>query len=120
MDDISKILEQQEEILRSIHRLEEEVSLLKFLNHSQYDETNARLEMLERSLRQIDEQLALSNISQELRAEQVKKLQGEFQRANQARRLNTIEELLRLIAANQMMDSLEPPKKPRGNKPQRK
>ncbi len=120
MDDIAKILEQQEEILRSIHRLEEEVSLIKFLHHSQYDETNARLEMFERSLRQIDEQLALSNMSQESRDDKIKKLLSEFQRANQSRRLNMIEELLRLIAANQIMDSLEPPKKPRGNKSQKK
>ena len=125
MDDIIKkmleqqeaILERQREILNSMRRMEEELNLTKFLYHRQFEETNSRIEISERSLKQIDEQLAISNIKQEARDEQIKRLLNEFQRANQAKRLNVIEELLRLIAANQIMDSLEPPKKPRNSRP---
>ena len=55
------ILRQQQEILSMINRLEDKLDMLNFKVQRQNDEINLRLEINERSTRQIDEQLAIAN-----------------------------------------------------------
>lgn len=58
---MGKILEQQKNILAILHKLNDALELMNGKAERQYNELTARLEINERSTRQIDEQLALSN-----------------------------------------------------------
>lgn len=102
---MNKILEQQEqilwqqrEILESLHKLQDALELMNFKTERQYDELNSRLEINERSTRQIDKQLALAN---ELRSNELKDLQPTL------KRLQELEEFLRLDVATRLLDALE-------------
>ena len=92
------ILRQQQEILVTLRRLENALELMNFKAERQYDELNCRLEINERSTRQIDEQLALANA---LRHDELKDLQPTL------KRLQELEEFLRLDVATHLMNDLE-------------
>ena len=71
-DELKKILEQQtfiinqqKEIFATLRRREESQNLIKFKLQRQHEEINSRLEINERSARQIDEQIAISNAKRE-------------------------------------------------------
>ena len=103
MEDIlKKILERQEEILKRqneilslIGRLEDGQNLLNFKTQKQFDELNLRLEINERSTRQIDEQIAISNTRRENELSDLK---------STLEKLKTIEEFLRLDIATRLID----------------
>ena len=106
MEDILKqILERQEEILNRqskilalIGRLEDGQNLLNFKAQRQYDELNARLEINERAIRQIDEQLAISNSRRYDELAELKSL---------PEKLTALEEFLRLDIATRLIDKAE-------------
>ncbi|MBR4383848.1 MAG: hypothetical protein IKP64_09855 [Selenomonadaceae bacterium] len=92
------IISQQRELLAAVNRLENLLEMLNFKTQRQHDELNLRLEINERSTRQIDEQLALMN---ELRRDELKDLQTTLNR------LQELEEFLRLEIATRLLDKLE-------------
>ena len=92
------ILRQQREILVTLHKLKDTLDLINFKVQRQYDELNSRLEINERSTRQIDEQLALANA---LRRDELKDLQPTL------KQLQELEEFLRLDVATRLMNNLE-------------
>lgn len=92
------ILKQQQEILSAVNRLENSANMMNFKMQRQYDELNSRLEINERSTRQIDEQLALAN---ELRRDELKDLQPTL------KQLQELEEFLRLDMATRLLSTLE-------------
>ena len=92
------ILRQQQEILTAIHKLEDFLEMLNFKMQRQYDEINSRLEINERSTRQIDEQLALAN---NLRKNELADLKPTLEH------LKSLEEFLRLDVATRLMNNLE-------------
>ncbi len=92
------ILKQQQEILSAVNRLENSANMMNFKMQRQYDELNSRLEINERSTRQIDEQLALAN---ELRRDELKDLQPTL------KQLQELEEFLRLDMATHLLSTLE-------------
>lgn len=92
------ILRQQREILVTLHKLKDTLDLMNFKVQRQYDELNSRLEINERSTRQIDEQLALANA---LRRDELKDLQPTL------KQLQELEEFLRLDVATRLMNNLE-------------
>ncbi|MBR3746494.1 MAG: hypothetical protein IKN27_05985 [Selenomonadaceae bacterium] len=92
------IISQQRELLAAVNRLENLLEMLNFKTQRQHDELNLRLEINERSTRQIDEQLALMN---ELRRDELKDLQPTLNR------LQELEEFLRLEIATRLLDKLE-------------
>ena len=92
------ILRQQQEILVTLHKLKDTLDLMNFKVQRQYDELNSRLEINERSTRQIDEQLALANA---LRRDELKDLQPTL------KQLQELEEFLRLDVATRLMNNLE-------------
>ena len=92
------ILRQQQEILATLHRLEDALELMNFKANRQYDELNSRLEINERSTRQIDEQLALANA---LRRDELSELKPMLERAE------SLEEFWRLDVATRLMNDLE-------------
>lgn len=92
------ILRQQQEILTAIHKLEDFLEMLNFKMQRQYDEINSRLEISERSTRQIDEQLALAN---NLRKNELADLKPTLEH------LKSLEEFLRLDVATRLMNNLE-------------
>ncbi|MBQ6006851.1 MAG: hypothetical protein IJL14_11540 [Selenomonadaceae bacterium] len=92
------ILRQQQEILVTLHKLKDTLDLINFKVQRQYDELNSRLEINERSTRQIDEQLALANA---LRRDELKDLQPTL------KQLQELEEFLRLDVATRLMNNLE-------------
>lgn len=92
------IIRQQRELLSAVNRLENLTAMLNFRTQRQHDELNLRLEVNERSTRQIDEQLALMN---ELRRDELKELQPTLER------LQELEEFLRLDVATRLLDNLE-------------
>ena len=92
------ILRQQQEILTAIHKLEDYLEMLNFKTQRQYDEINSRLEINERSVRQIDEQIALAN---DLRKNELADLKPTLEQ------LKLLEEFLRLDVATRLMDNLE-------------
>lgn len=92
------ILRQQQEILTAIHKLEDFLDMLNFKMQRQYDEINSRLEINERSTRQIDEQLALAN---NLRKNELADLKPTLEH------LKSLEEFLRLDVATRLMNNLE-------------
>ena len=91
-------MRQQREIISAISRLEDKFDMINFKTERQYDEINSRLEINERSTRQIDEQLALANA---LRHDELKDLRPTL------KRLQELEEFLRLDVATRLLDSLE-------------
>ena len=102
---MDKILEQQEQILRQqqeilaiLRRLEGALELMNFNAKRQYDELNSRLEINERSTRQIDEQIALANV---LRRDELKDLRPTL------KQLQELEEFLRLDMVTRLLDALE-------------
>lgn len=92
------ILRQQQEILSALHKLEDAVDLLNFKLQRQHDEINSRLEINERSTRQIDEQIALAN---NLRQNELSDLKPTLES------LKSLEEFLRLEIATRLMNNLE-------------
>lgn len=92
------ILRQQQEIFATLRRLENALELVNFNANQQYDELNARLEINERSTRQIDEQIALANA---LRRDELKDLQPTL------KQLQELEEFLRLDVATRLINDLE-------------
>ena len=92
------ILRQQQEILSTINRLEEKLDMINFKMQRQNDEINSRLEINERSTRQIDEQLALAN---ELRRNESAELKPTIEQ------LKLLEEFLRLDVATRLINNLE-------------
>lgn len=94
----TQILRQQQEILTTLHKLEEAFELMNFKAERQYDELNSRLEINERSTRQIDEQLALANA---LRRDELAELRPMLER------VELLEEFLRLDVATRLMNNLE-------------
>ena len=92
------ILRQQQEILSTISRLEEKLDMINFKVQRQHDEINSRLEINERSTRQIDEQLALAN---ELRRNESTELKPTLEQ------LKLLEEFLRLDVATRLINNLE-------------
>ena len=92
------ILRQQQEILSTINRLEEKLDMINFKMQRQNDEINSRLEINERSTRQIDEQLALAN---ELRRNESAELKPTLEQ------LKLLEEFLRLDVATRLINNLE-------------
>lgn len=92
------ILRQQQEILSSLHKLEDAIDLLNFKLQRQHDEINSRLEINERSTRQIDEQIALAN---NLRQNELSNLKPTLES------LKSLEEFLRLDIATRLMNNLE-------------
>lgn len=92
------ILRQQQEILSALHKLEDGLDLLNFKLQRQHDEINSRLEINERSTRQIDEQIALAN---NLRQNELSDLKPTLER------LKLLEEFLRLDIATRLMNNLE-------------
>lgn len=92
------ILRQQQEIFMTLHKLQDALELMNSKTERQYDELNSRLEINERSTRQIDEQLALANA---LRRDELKNLQPTL------KRLQELEEFLRLDVATRLLDTLE-------------
>ena len=94
----AQILRQQQEILATLHRLEDALELMNFKAKRQYDELNSRLEINERSTRQIDEQLALANA---LRRDELSALKPALER------VESLEEFLRLDVATRLMNDLE-------------
>ena len=92
------ILRQQQEILSALHKLEDALDLLNFKLQRQHDEINSRLEINERSTRQIDEQIALAN---NLRQNELSNLKPTLER------LKSLEEFLRLDIATRLMNNLE-------------
>ena len=92
------ILRQQREILSIISRLEEKLDMINFKMQRQNDEINSRLEINERSTRQIDEQLALAN---ELRRNESTELKPTLEQ------LKLLEEFLRLDVATRLINNLE-------------
>ena len=92
------ILRQQQEILATLHKLQDALELMNFKTERQFGELNSRLEINERSTRQIDKQLALAN---ELRRDELKDLRPTL------KRLEDLEEFLRLDAAIHLLDALE-------------
>ena len=92
------ILRQQQEILVTLNELKNALELMNFKTERQFNELNSRLEINERSTRQIDEQLALANA---MRRDELKDLQPTL------KRLRELEEFLRLDVATRLLDSLE-------------
>ena len=92
------ILRQQQEILVTLNELKNALELMNFKTERQFNELNSRLEINERSTRQIDEQLALANA---MRHDELKDLQPTL------KRLRELEEFLRLDVATRLLDSLE-------------
>lgn len=92
------ILRQQQEILSALHKLEDAIDLLNFKLQRQHDEINSRLEINERSTRQIDEQIALAN---NLRQNELSDLKPTLES------LKSLEEFLRLDIATRLMNNLE-------------
>ena len=92
------ILRQQQEILATLQKLTDVLELMNLNSKRQYDELNSRMEINERSTRQIDEQLALSN---ELRRNELAELRPMFEHAE------LLEEFLRLDVATRLMNTLE-------------
>lgn len=93
-----QILRQQQEILSAIHQLKDALELMNFKMQRQNDELNLRLEINERSVRQIDEQLALTNA---LRRNELSELKPTLER------VESLEEFLRLDVATRLMNNLE-------------
>lgn len=92
------ILRQQQEILATLQKLTDVLELMNLNSKRQYDELNSRMEINERSTRQIDEQLALSN---ELRRNELAELRPMFEH------YELLEEFLRLDVATRLMNTLE-------------
>ena len=92
------ILRQQQEILATLQKLTDVLELMNLNSKRQYDELNSRMEINERSTRQIDEQLALSN---ELRRNELAELRPMFEH------VELLEEFLRLDVATRLMNTLE-------------
>ena len=92
------ILRQQREILSIISRLEEKLDMINFKVERQNNKINSRLEINERSTRQIDEQLALAN---ELRRNESAELKPTLEQ------LKLLEEFLRLDVATRLINNLE-------------
>ena len=92
------ILRQQREILSTLSRLEDKLEMINFKVERQNDEINSRLEINERSTRQIDEQLALAN---DLRRNELSELKPTLEQ------LKWLEEFLRLDVATRLIDNLE-------------
>lgn len=92
------ILKQQQEILTTLHKLEDKLEMMNFKANRQYEELNSRLEINERSTRQIDEQLALAN---SLRRDALAELRPTF------KNVELLEEFLRLDVATRLMHELE-------------
>ena len=95
LDQQEKILKQQAEIFASIRRIEEFQDMLNFKVQRQYDELNARLEINERSTRQIDEQLAILNTRRENELADLKVT---------LEKLKSLEEFLRVDIATRLID----------------
>ena len=92
------ILQQQQEILSTLSRLEDKLDMINFKVERQHDEINSRLEINERSTRQIDAQLAITN---SLRQNESADLKPIFEQ------LKSLEEFLRLDIATRLMNNLE-------------
>ena len=90
-----EILKRQSEILSLIGKLEDGQNLLNLKAQMQYDELNSRLEINERSTRQIDEQIAISNTRRDYELSDLK---------STLEKLNTLEEFLRLDIATRLID----------------
>ena len=104
-DKLNKILEQQqiiisqqEKIFESVKRLEENHEILNFVTKRQNEELNARLEINERALRQIDEQIAISNSFRENELNVIKTFLEEEK---------SLEEFLKLELVARLMDNVE-------------
>ena len=95
LDQQEKILKQQAEIFASIRRIEEFQDMLNFKVQRQYDELNARLEINERSTRQIDEQLAILNTRRENELADLKVT---------LEKLKSLEEFLKVDIATRLLD----------------
>lgn len=95
LDQQEKILKQQAEIFASIRRIEEFQDMLNFKLQRQYDELNARLEINERSTRQIDEQLAILNTRRENELADLKVT---------LEKLKSLEEFLKVDIATRLID----------------
>ena len=95
LDQQEKILKQQAEIFASIRRIEEFQDMLNFKVQRQYDELNARLEINERSTRQIDEQLAILNTRRENELADLKVT---------LEKLKSLEEFLKVDIATRLID----------------
>jgi len=104
------------ELLKTIAELKIIVDTLDFRLQRQCDEINSRFELNERALRQVDEQIALANELRRNEMSEVKSsvvaltkkisaLSDEYQR--NADELSAVGELLRLTAANQIMNLVE-------------
>ena len=92
------IITQQQEIISSMRRIDEMVERLQFDTQRHHNKTDSRMELIERSTKQIDEQLALLNIK---RNDELTELKPTLER------LQVLEELMRLNIVNQMMTSVE-------------
>lgn len=92
------ILRQQQEILSTLHKLEGLLDMMNFKMNQQWEALNSRLEINERSVRQIDEQIALSN---EFRRNELSGLKLTLEQ------LKMLEEFLRLDVATRLMNNLE-------------
>ncbi len=92
------ILRQQQEMLAAIHKLEDSFDLLNFKLQRQHEEINSRLEINERSTRQIDEQIALAN---NLRRNELSELKPTLEA------LKSLEEFLRLDIATRLINNVE-------------
>ena len=90
-----EILKRQSEILSLIGKLEDGQNLLNLKAQMQYDELNSRLEINERSTRQIDEQIAISNTRRDYELSDLK---------STLEKLKTIEEFLRLDIETRLID----------------
>lgn len=95
LDQQEKILKQQAEIFASIRRIEEFQDMLNFKLQRQYDELNARLEINERSTRQIDEQLEILNTRRENELADLKVT---------LEKLKSLEEFLKVDIATRLID----------------
>ena len=104
-NELKKILEQQEfiinqqkEIFATLRRLEETQNLIQFKLQRQHDEINSRLEINERSTKQIDEQIAISNAKRENELTALKPA---------LENLNLLESFLKVDIATRLMDKVE-------------
>lgn len=104
-NELKKILEQQEfiinqqkEIFATLRRLEETQNLIQFKLQRQHDEINSRLEINERSTKQIDEQIAISNANRENELTNLKPA---------LKNLNLLESFLKVDIATRLMDKVE-------------
>ena len=92
------IIRQQQEMLTEIHQLKDSLGMINFKMQRQHEELNSRLELNERSTRQIDSQIALTN---ELRRNELSTLTPTLEQ------LKSLEEFLRLDIATRLMNNID-------------